>query len=147
LLDKVTDVFNVSFLLNRKYLFKRVGWPLNGPLGFFFGLYWGPWNLQKGHLPRVERLASKFSTQSQHAGLPIHWRQTNPECAALSKQIGQVNQTSLASMAHAGISIGWACGGLLFILLGLAGCLAGDLAGDLVGDLAGGLCLAGCLAG
>jgi hypothetical protein len=81
----------------------------------------------------------------------MHWRQTNPEWAALSQQIGHVNQTSLASIAQAGITIGWGSGGLLFILLGLAGCLSGDLAGDLVGalagDLTGGLCLAGCLAG
>jgi hypothetical protein len=95
----------------------------------------------------VAGLASKFSTQLQHAGLPIHWRHTNPECADLSKQIGQVNQTSSASNAHAGINIGWDAGGTLHkgLLLGLAGGLAGDLSGDLVGGLclAGGLCLKG----
>jgi hypothetical protein len=108
-------VFNVSFcMLIRKYLFKRVVWPLKGPLGLIRTvLYWGPWNRQKGHLPRVERLASRFSTQSQQAGLPMHCRHTNPECAALSKQIGQVNHISLASIAHAGINIGWGNGGLL----------------------------------
>jgi hypothetical protein len=31
-LAKVTGVF-VSCVLNRKYLFKRIGWPLKGPLG------------------------------------------------------------------------------------------------------------------
>jgi hypothetical protein len=105
-------------MLIRKYLFKRIGWPLKGPLGLVlrrtvWSFYWGPWYRQKGHLPRVERLASKFSTQSQHAGLPMHCRHTNPECAALSKQIEQVNQISLASIAHAGITIGWGNGGLL----------------------------------
>jgi hypothetical protein len=74
----------------------------------------------------MARLASRFSTQKQQAGLPKHWRQTNPECDPLSKQRGQVNQMSLASIAQAGMFIGWVSGGLLYILLG---CLAGDLAG------------------
>ena len=89
--------------------------------------YCVPWNRQKGHLPLVARLASKFSTQSQHAGLPRHCKQTNPECEALSQHIGQVNQTSSASIAHAGIHMGWGCGGLRILVLtgDLAGCLAG----------------------
>jgi hypothetical protein len=90
-------------------------------------LYWLPWNLQKGHLPRVDRLASKFSTQKQQAGLPKHCRQTNPEWEPLSIHNGQVNHTSSASMAHAGIFIGWVSSGLR--ILGLADCLTGDLAG------------------
>ena len=48
-----------------------------------------------------------------------------------------------ASMAQAGMFIGWVSGGLLYTLLGLADCLSGDLAGDLTADLVGGLCLAG----
>ena len=49
----------------------------------------------------------------------------------------------MASIAHAGINIGWDNGGLLYsgLLLGLAGGVAGDLSGELClsGDLVGGL--------
>jgi hypothetical protein len=109
-------------VLNRKYLFKRIGWPLKGPLGFALSLYWLPWNRQNGHLPLVERLASRFSTQKQQAGLPKHCKQTNPECEPLSMHRGQVNQTSSASMAQEGIHMGWVSGGLLILVL------TGDLA-------------------
>jgi hypothetical protein len=61
----------------------------------------------------------------------------NPECASSSVQIGQVNQMSFVTTAHAGTNIGWGSGGLLpsGLRLGLAGglCRAGELC------LAGGL--------
>ena len=63
--------------------------------------------------------------------------------------MGQVNQMSFVTTAHAGINIGWGSGGLLNsgLRLGLAGalslpgelCLAGELC------LVGGLCLKGGL--
>ena len=121
-------------MINRKYLFKRLGWPLKGPLGFLspkkdcFGLYCGPWYLQKGHLPLVAGLASRLSTQKQHAGRCRHCRHTNAECIPLSKQRGHLNHKSSVSMAHAGIRIGWFTGGL--VVLTLAGV---DVAGSIAG--------------
>jgi hypothetical protein len=103
-LKKLWLMFNVSLDAYRKYLFKRNGWPLKGPLGFspekgwFF--YCQPWKRQKGHLHIVWRSNFRNAIHRQQAGRPPH----------RSQQMGQANQMSLANCPHSGTICSWCSG-------------------------------------